>query len=508
MAQFIIHRYSHNFAVTGYSEQGKDALFHFCRQLILKQKKYDYLSKKSIWEISSVFAAATKDRKEFRFHINCWDRFVTHIRARGFSLDGCQIIDVPRFIPQKVSLVLKDLREPREDQPQAIEYLCNTKIRSRLLTLQPGKGKTFTSMKAVYAIGERTVIVIKGGYVEKWIADVEKSFVIKKGDLMVVRGHLHLQRLLELALTDELEAKIIIITGKTLYNYLEDYEKFSGEGLFPVKPIDFFPLLKAGVRLIDEVHQDFHFNFRLDLYTHIDNHMNLSGTMDPDNPALKEMYLIMFPQHDRYVGLPYDKYVAVKAIKYSLEDPQKIKYKNPVLGYYSQNKLEESILENPLYTRRFLEIVDLVVRTDYVPKRKPGEKMLIFAGKVEMCTVIRDFLTHRYPDLKVSRYAGSAGDEYEDLLASDITCTTLKSAGTAVDIPGLMVSFMTDSMNSGQSNDQVLWRTRKPDDLSIPLFIYLVCLSIPKQVEYHERKKELFKDKVISHNEYDTGLKV
>ena len=100
---------------------------------------------------------------------------------------------------------------------------------------------------------------------------------------MVVRGSQHMTTLIELAKENLLTAKIIIITNTTFRMFIDDYEENNQTSMYGCKPIELFPLLKAGVRLIDEVHQDFHLNFKIDLYTHIHTTINLTATLKSDN---------------------------------------------------------------------------------------------------------------------------------------------------------------------------------------------------------------------------------
>ncbi|MNL29466.1 hypothetical protein D3C87_1511480 [compost metagenome] len=94
------------------------------------------------------------------------------------------------------------------------------------------------------------------------------------------------------------------------------------------------------------------------------------------------------------------------------------------------------------------------------------------------------------------------------MLESDIIVSTLKSLGTAQDIPKLLHVYMTDGLGSSQANLQAMGRLRDtilkiwPD--AVPTFYYLVCEDIEKHIEYHERKKETFQGRVVSHLLFST----
>jgi hypothetical protein len=125
--------------------------------------------------------------------------------------------------------------------------------------------------------------------------------------------------------------------------------------------------------------------------------------------------------------------------------------------------------------------------------------MLVFCGTVKFCTLVQKYLQKKFPNLVIGRYV--SGDKMSVFDDSDIVVSTVLSAGTAVDIKNLRVGLMTTAINSQQSNEQTLGRTRRlkgwPD--VTPEFLYFVCTSIDKHVRYHDAKIEAFKSKVLYH---------
>jgi hypothetical protein len=134
--------------------------------------------------------------------------------------------------------------------------------------------------------------------------------------------------------------------------------------------------------------------------------------------------------------------------------------------------------------------------------------MLVFSASKELCTILTERFSQQYPNLKVARYIDE--DPYNVLLENDLIFSTLLSSGTAVDIPDLYVTLMTTALGSREMNEQALGRTRRlknyPD--TTPKFLYLVCEDIDKHIDYHKRKIEYFRDKVLSHQELMLPYKV
>lgn len=500
MKTIRIDVFSHNVKVYGFSYRGKEALLDYCRgmaQYGLSKVAHN----RFVRVMLRVFAASTADRSEFRFQKSQLEDLLRHLNFHGFTSAEIEINvrevlpGVPADMRMHKHILLRDYQVP------IVEFLVFP-APVKVVTLQTGKGKTLCALKACAEIGKRTFLVIKGMYVEKWVSDVREAYQLKAGELIVVRGSAQLKDLMALAEAGELDCKFIICTNKTLYNYLEDYEKFKKDITtlgFPFMPEEFFEKLGVGVRLIDEVHQDFHLNFRLDLYTNVETTINLSATLESDDPFMNRMYEVAFPMKSRFQGAVYDKYIAVKALVYTMNNPNKIRWKAKGRGSYSHIMFEESLMKDKALLARYLEMITIVVENSYIVKREDGQKMLIFAASVQLCGIIAEHLASKWPSLAINRYVSE--DNYEVLLSSDIAVSTLKSAGTAVDIPGLMICLMTDALGSKQGNSQALGRLRVLKDWPgiTPEFLYLVCRDIPKHIEYHERKVENFSDKVLSH---------
>lgn len=498
----IIDIYSHNVCLHGYGRNVKELLVEFCRRqahMGLVRVGPGRYEKKML----RIYASTTRTRNEFRFHRNQLDQLLAYLSSRGVRKEELCLNEVPLYEPEKVELELRDTRPPREKQVPIIAYLEEPPLAgyapSKVVTLQPGGGKSYIAVKAMKFYGYRTVIIIKPKYIQKWIGDIKQAFKLKDSDLLVVKGGEQLQALISLALEDKLTAKIIIISNATFANYLDAYqEQMMPNGGYPVPPSEFYQTIKAGIRLIDEVHQDFHRNFRFDLYGHIPLTISMSGTLDSDNRFINERYFIVWPDPTRPPEQEFDAYVEVNSIMYSIKQPEKIR----CLGFakmYSHIKFEESILRNKQMRDSYVDMIVDIVDKVYIVDRQPGQKMFVFCATITMCTIVSNALQQAYSHVSVERYVGD--DDYEsNCLQPDIVVSTLQSAGTAVDVPNMRETLMTNALDSKQANIQVLSRTRKLVDWPdvTPRFWFLVAREIPKHVEYARSKEEKFRGKVKS----------
>ena len=97
------------------------------------------------------------------------------------------------------------------------------------------------------------------------------------------------------------------------------------------------------------------------------------------------------------------------------------------------------------------------------------------------------FFATEYPKLDVRRY--TSDDSYENLMDADVIISTLQSAGTAVDIPGLRVVFNTVVTASEIRNKQSHGRLRELKDAAV-LYYYFYCEDVDKHEEFHKSRVE------------------
>jgi galactitol-specific phosphotransferase system IIB component len=453
-------------------------------------------------EMKRVFAGATKDRREFRFHRNQLDDLLLHFEASGIRRNQIEIDYLPVPAGKEVDFTDNLLPEPREGQPRIIDHLAQPDEPIKITNMQTGKGKTYTALSAMARIGRRTVVQLRGGYVDRWIDDIVPLFKFKKrGDLLVVRGRDALISIINQAKNKDLDAKIIIITSKTLYAFLQEYENNPEENIYGIRPEELYDLLEVGLRIIDEVHEDYHLNFRSDIYCNIRSTIYLSATLITDDPFRRRMYDIALPA-DKWVALDYDAYVVAQAMMHGMYKPGSVQTTMRGRDSYSHGAYEQSILKNKTLLDNYLKIIersfseDFFVTTPY----ERGQKAIIFCYLTDMCAVVAKYLKRRFTDLDIEVYISETDSSV--LKTADIIVSTVESAGTAQDIKGLKVVSLTRAMNKLEKNEQVKGRLRKMsgDWATIdPILNYLVNYTVPKHVEYHENKMTQWKGKVKDH---------
>lgn len=507
MAELTIIISTHNFCVRQVSARAQPAVNDFARKYVQrgmvrvqnKGRRPTFLHNQPL----RVFATATADRSEYRFHINTLQEFLDHIERSPYSLKGEMVQTVMNVIPaaRKVDLPVFASWVTREDQVAAVEYLCAPPPpRSKFVNMQTGKGKSYCALRAISTLGLLPVVIVKPMYLDKWIIDIRKTYDIQVEDLMVVRGSAQLQALLLLAQSGEMDyVKMVLVSNKTIQNWLKLYEEHgeqTTEALgYACTPSEFFELLKAGHRLIDEVHQDFHLNFKIDLYSNVEASTALSATLLADDDFINRMYETAYPISERFQGAAYDKYIAAKAVMWRADDPRWIRWKGGD-GSYSHHEFEKSVMRMPRAKANYFAMLEKIVRGLWLQKDyEPGEKALVFCASIAMCTELTEYMKRKFPGKDVRRYVED--DPYENLMEPDLRIATLIGAGTAVDIPNLTTTVLTNAVSSSQSNIQGFGRLRKLPSGKTPRFAYLVCQDVAKHIEYHEKKKTLLMDRAL-----------
>lgn len=489
---------THNFAVSKINPRVKDFIFNFGRQFV-QYGQVRMPGGRYVRAAVKVFGAATMDRSEFRFHISQYKDFIDFMQMVNISTELMTFSVKEVTGGDSVSIEMKPNWVARENQQPAISYIEeNNEVRSKFVELQTGFGKSMCAVMGLVNDGKRTVIIVKATYIEKWIADVFKYTNATKKEVIPIQGSANLKQLLQLGADGLLTCSFIIIGNRTFQNWLKEYEEFKHDTLamgYACLPEDFFETVGAGRRLIDEVHQDFHLNFKIDMYTNVEKSVSLSATLINNDPFLENMYKIAYPPLERYGGEPLKKYAHAKAILYSMSNNRFFKTTEAGSTTYSHNAFERSILKSNDFTRAYFELVLSTIRSGFLLDYKKGQRLLVFFASLDMTDAFASYLRKVYPIYDIRKYIG--GDDLKDLLEPDICISTLQNAGTAHDIPNLVTVIMTPSVLSIQANIQALGRLREIPGTDVK-FYYLACRDIPKQMEYHMQKIRLMEQRAGS----------
>lgn len=501
--------HTHYFKCINITAGGQTLINAFAKRYV----QYGMLRKpngKFIYSGLRVFGASNKRRSEFRFHSTTLAEFIQLLSDNSITPEQYTVTKAPVHAPVAVSMPVRSQWVLRDYQVPVVDFLTTmNNSDTKLVQLQTGRGKTLSALVAISIIGVRTALIIKATYIEKWVSDVVKILDIDPTDVMCVQGSGELRAIIDLAVADQLEAKVIIISSRTYQNYIKAYENLlptTDIGFdYGCLPDEFFETLGVGVRLIDEVHQEAYGSFKLDMYTNVPVAISLSATLENLDAFIEQMYKVMCPAHNRYKEDSIHKYINSTALMYSFN--KGVQYRTTEMGSrnYSHNMFERSLMKSKFAAACYYKMIKNTIDSAFLKDYKPGDKVAIFAASIAMCTDLTKYLKDAYFNLDVRRYVED--DPYENIIEPDIRVTTILSGGTAVDIPNLTCVIMTTSVMSVVSNKQTLGRLRPIEGRNVR-FYYLVCTDIPKQVEYHLAKKEMLSHFALTFNQLRYPLQI
>lgn len=497
--------YSHFFKILNPSPRIIQLILKFCGKYAISSMEKDKHTNRNVQKYK-VFAARTKDNSEFRFHIGQLEDFIQTLEYNYVMSDVYSVKYEPLYTPLPIDVAMNPGWELRDYQQEIHDFLIAEDAndnKSRLVSLQTGKGKTLVSLAAIGTIKSRTIIGILPSFMDKWGGDVTDVLNVKSKEVMIIRGSAQLKGLIALATNGKLHAKFVIVSLRTIQNFFKAYELDKDASLdeYGCLPEDLCKLLQVGNMIIDETHMQLHAVFKMLLYTHIPKVIALSATLITEDPVIRKIHHVMFPKEIRFDKMPLDKYIRVFSMAYQFKDLPNAKIRTNEFGSntYSHIAFEKSVMKNQEILRNYMKLIDYVINIGYIDGYILGDKLIIYAASIAMCNEIMKYLKNRYSKYDIRRYVEE--DPYENVIDADIRVTTILSAGTAIDIPGLRTTIMTNSIQSPVANIQTLGRLRKLPDRDVK-FYYLFCDQLRKQVDYHNKKIELFSDRALSHKEF------
>lgn len=359
---------------------------------------------------------------------------------------------------------------------------------------------TVTSLVAASRLGNRLAVSVLAGYVEKWYKDVQGTYEIDAKDIIRIEGKNSLvdycQLLLENQATPEKLPKVTIISintiGKWYKGYIEDPFNPTYD-MYGMKPWELMEKARIGTNIFDESHQHLHAVYRMFCFLHIPKTISLSATLTSEEETELRIQRMMYPRHKRFEKIKMKRYITVYSCQYQIQDFLNSRIRTQEYGSnnYSHIAFEKSILSHRSIKGQYINMIVRMVRGSFVDTMQRGDKCAVFVSSHAMAREVCRAIRKEFPDLDTRTYLES--DPIENLMDSDIRVTTVLSGGTAHDIGGLTVSIQTINLNSIKSNLQVLGRLREIIGRDIR-FYYLYCSSIPKHVEYHQNKIEMFRD--------------
>ena len=498
--------FSHHVSISTKYNRAKQALLQLSSTLVEWTSAY-VPRRGMVRKPTKVYALANEEKTIFRFHRHHLDEAKQFLTQQGIKEK--QITTRTHQPVAGAAIEFKDISgktlRKEDNQPEIVDYLASDRP-TKILTLQTGKGKTFCTLKALERMGTRAMVITNARHIKTWIKSLKENIELGNRDILQINGAKAMRDLLLLGREKALEAKIIVVSSTTLRNYFTACKNYETDE-YGTLPHEMFETLGVGCKIIDEAHENLHFNFIMELLTHVKTSIYLSATLVSSNTFANKILTILYPPYLRFQGAEYDRYIVAVNLEYGINSVHKLKYMS-AMGY-SHNRLEESIFKQSDRRHNYLTMIQGLTESIYINNRQDGHKFLIFASKIETCVAIATMLQSLYPHLKVASFNGD--DDDDNFYNQDIVVSTLGSAGTGRDLPGLVATLMTIAQGSRQQAEQVLGRLRKlrGDWANItPKFYYLSCPLIEQHRKYHEKKLEYYKPLVKAHKTMRTDWRI
>lgn len=504
----VIHK-GHGFVrITDFNPEMIDkVLYPFCRKFFFKLGREPIPgTRKAKTVVTHVFARFNNDRTELRFSAGALKDFYQFVdNYTGYDKSRFLVKEIPEIEGQDVEFKWRPgWGGFREGQQEWCEYQLEDGA-IKVNNGPTGFGKSFCATHTAVNMGKRTVITTLPRYMPIWIKSFGDAVELTPDEFIVLEKG-SLEDLAENIATGKINPKVIIIPLSKIDVYLK---RMRTEDDLPDLD-EIYTKINAGLRIIDEGHESIYSVYMSLLYGNMKKTLALSATLKADDQLTNVVYGWVYPKEIRFKEPEQRKYIQVVACHHYI-DTFKYKINSKGFGGYNHVKFEQSIMRNPKVLYQYYQLVKQVFDEFYMDDYLEGQKCLIFFATVEMCVYIVDRLKIDYEGLDVTKFSNEESSNKETKFAymeHRVVVTTPQSCGTGKDIPMLFTVISPYCVSSMQRNAQMLGRTRPVDKwwptLS-PYFVYFVCDSIPKQVEYHRKRRMEFENKSLSQTNYVSG---
>ena len=483
------------------SVRGKCLVADFVRRYISKIPKS--VKGKLVYEESKSYYGVTRDKSEYRLQTNQLDDFLKFLEKSNVFRYEYEYEHEDSYEGVDVSISIFEKWIPKDYQLSAWKYVEATRPYLKLLSMETGTGKTITSLMIASKLGKRTMLIVPNDAIDQWETVLPTVVDVHPSDIVKITGRAKLMKLL----ISRVLPKIMLISNRSILGLIKDYEEHGTKATDGFRPEEIFYKLGIGTIVVDEAHADFYTNYKIMLYVPVSKPIYMTATLLSSDRFMKDLYLSIFPENERFMGPKVTPYVDGYSCSYGLQNPKKVNTKARGSIFYSHVEFEKSIFRQPLLKRKYAALTSSILEEGYMARRGYGEQALILVTTVEMATWFTEYIRETFPELKTVRYAKTEGDKFESIVDADVIVATVKSAAKALDLSGLILLILTVSIMSPNAVKQIKGRLRQPKTkmASRRKLYWLYCEHINKHVEYDRERKELLRDELTFIMNYNTG---
>jgi len=421
----------------------------FCRKRLV-DFIFDPLNK--TWMVDGAFSWYDPLNENWSMPIEYINDFIEYLRIQAPSINIRKVL-IPEYKTRDIEISLNEGIVPRDNQKEALEYLCDDRYNRKGLSLIMGMGKTFSAIYSISHFKKASIIIISG-LLDQWINEILKCTNLKREDIYLLKLTKSIHTLLE----SKLQPKIIVASLETVREYIK--KTALNECLMPFEDI----LIKygIGVKIFDEVHLKFLTTTQIDLRCpNVPQNFYLSGTFKRNNPSTNKIFKKIYPKMIIFKKGRVRKHINTSVYAFWVYVPDKTistKYG------YNHCRFEKYLMKNVTKFKRFYNTVLIpIIEDHFINLKNKNEKCLIYFSTIDFKKKILPLLQELYPNLKVIMFTSKDVDA--KLLDADIVLSNFAKLGTGKDVPKVRTVINTISTKNDIIIEQVMERARPIPDV-------------------------------------------
>lgn len=395
---------------------------------------------------------------------------------------------------------IKKLYGPKNKaQEDGIKYLsCQDEFEryivhsQQALVLQTGEGKTIAAIYSIINHGMKAIIITHQNKIkEQWIESLLDKTDCSEDMFLDISGTDVMNKIMDTP-EEDLPYAFYFVNHQTIQSYVKQKEDW-------LSLREFMKHIKVGIKVYDEAHIEFQNILRIDFFSNTMKTFYLTANFDRSDKKEKSLFKMCFSASAKFGEVIKDyteKRYHIIYVPVIYRSNPSINYLNKVVTKYGFSTLNFSTYAlhkdwDKTMLKVFIQVFTLANRLD--------GKMLITVPRINDTEYIKSELLERFPNLDKKIMTIHSGNSKEDndyaKEHADIICSTIRSCGTGVDIPGLRIIINMEPFSSNIIANQLSGRLREYAKDKDTYFFDLIDIAFKQCEEQMNLKIKYLKKK-------------
>lgn len=398
--------------------------------------------------------------------------------------------------------------KPRDTlQKESINFLKQEMIdnnsQQRFLSLNTGEGKTFCSLRAMYELGHKPLIIVSNNKLkEQWIDRIKEYTTCDEDNIFIIQGKSKINKLNKMSKEDIDKYDYFIAMHQTL------------------KSVDIKDLANKtniSIKLFDEAHLDMKSLVNIDLSLDLPS-FYLSATPSRSDQSENIVFSNIFMNTPKFSSKGFnnstlvknknivpEKYHNVVMLRLNTKPSEidkanfmKASNKKGIDVNHYFNYILENDSKKKYYYDRIFEVISNVIMS------KEVKKTMVMFKRTAMIDEFYDYLIDKgghemieFLDC-IRYYNGSPKEEKDKLDKSNLILTTDISMGVGIDINGLEAIINTVPLSSESKVTQIMGRLRYIENKKVVYYDIIDSGFTKLTTQANKRFNVVYKKKAIS----------